>query len=599
MEKNQKINFLNRIILAEEDKNSLSQENEYDLEYMLNDFLQENNNNFKNNIKIKNIKNNFYDKNIYNDKYKYKENKKQNENINNKENPKKFSVIHKGNKTQDNFCQKKIEQKNLKKILAQKNSFNNEKKYSQISSIRSSKINNIKNFKRAKSLINGNIKENKKFFRNSEISSVGNSSKNKTYNNNKNLSFNKNICASENKENKIINEIKNIISNYEKDKTITFDNFQSIFNELKIFQNTIYKIPNKKFENEIKISKKENDKIYKNNDIKIIDYSAQYTSNNTFNSNIKKKEEQEDILIQKEKKFYSQLWMIINSSSNERINSNIFFEILKQLFTSNNIDLNQKSNKIKKYLYSIYNNAKNKKFICPLTKRELSIKEIWSIERVIKEFFELYPNNETTNFKINKYNFKIYNKNNIREINFNDEKENSHSIKNKYINILELTKEKNKDFLYERQKLKIHKLEEIKNKKKNIQEYSFKPKINNNYFIKKKNKKSIYRNVSKNSSINNKENISEINLNKMSVYEKLYQLDKEKRDKQQKLMKENLIKEEKKSLEECTFKPNIIKSNSFTKCFNNNNIPKGYEEYKYKIRKAIAQNEKRKYEENK
>ena len=599
MEKNQKINFLNRIILAEEDKNSLSQENEYDLEYMLNDFLQENNNNSTNNIKIKNIKNNFYDKNIYNDKYKYKENKKQNENINNKENPKKFSVIHKGNKTQDNFCQKKIEQKNLKKILAQKNSFNNEKKYSQISSIRSSKINNIKNFKRAKSLINGNIKENKKFFRNSEILSVGNSSKNKTYNNNKNLSFNKNICASENKENKIINEIKNIISHYEKDKTITFDNFQSIFNELKIFQNTIYKIPNKKFENEIKISKKENDKIYKNNDIKIIDYSAQYTSNNTFNSNIKKKEEQEDILIQKEKKFYSQLWMIINSGSNERINSNIFFEILKQLFTSNNIDLNQKSNKIKKYLYSINNNVKNKKFICPLTKRELSIKEIWSIERVIKEFFELYPNNETTDLKINKYNFKIYNKNNIREINFNDEKENSHSIKNKYINILELTKEKNKDFLYERQKLKIHKLEEIKNKKKNIQEYSFKPKINNNYFIKNKNQKSIYRNVSKNSSINNKENISEINLNKMSVYEKLYQQDKEKRDKQQKLMKENLIKEEKKSLEECTFKPNIIKSNSFTKCFNNNNIPKGYEEYKYKIRKAIAQNEKRKYEENK
>ena len=599
MEKNQKINFLNRIILAEEDKNSLSQENEYDLEYMLNDFLQENNNNSTNNIKIKNIKNNFYDKNIYNDKYKYKENKKQNENINNKENPKKFSVIHKGNKTQDNFCQKKIEQKNLKKILAQKNSFNNEKKYSQISSIRSSKINNIKNFKRAKSLINGNIKENKKFFRNSEISSVGNSSKNKTYNNNKNLSFNKNICASENKENKIINEIKNIISHYEKDKTITFDNFQSIFNELKIFQNTIYKIPNKKFENEIKISKKENDKIYKNNDIKIIDYSAQYTSNNTFNSNIKKKEEQEDILIQKEKKFYSQLWMIINSGSNERINSNIFFEILKQLFTSNNIDLNQKSNKIKKYLYSINNNVKNKKFICPLTKRELSIKEIWSIERVIKEFFELYPNNETTDLKINKYNFKIYNKNNIREINFNDEKENSHSIKNKYINILELTKEKNKDFLYERQKLKIHKLEEIKNKKKNIQEYSFKPKINNNYFIKNKNQKSIYRNASKNSSINNKENISEINLNKMSVYEKLYQQDKEKRDKQQKLMKENLIKEEKKSLEECTFKPNIIKSNSFTKCFNNNNIPKGYEEYKYKIRKAIAQNEKRKYEENK
>jgi hypothetical protein len=97
----------------------------------------------------------------------------------------------------------------------------------------------------------------------------------------------------------------------------------------------------------------------------------------------------------------------------------------------------------------------------------------------------------------------------------------------------------------------------------------------------------------------NKTNIVDNNM--IPIYEKLYRQDKEKKDKMKKLIKEKLIKEEMKELGECTFKPNIISNNSYIKSFNinNNNLPKGYNEYKYKLRKVIADEQKRKIEENK
>ena len=272
--------------------------------------------------------------------------------------------------------------------------------------------------------------------------------------------------------------------------------------------------------------------------------------------------------------------MIINSGTKENIESNIFIEVLKLLFNSNNF--------IKNNNYITYNH-----------KKELTSKDIISIQKNIKEFIEKYSNcknginknNSSIKIKKNlKINDKEKSKINITEVNISQLKD-----KKKYINILEVTNGKNHDFLYRRQKIKKR-----KDKDNESQECSFQPKINKVYLIKRN--KTLDRNISKNSNIEVKENKTNyVDKNKIPIYEKLYRQDREKKDKMKKLIKEKLIKEEIKTLGECTFKPNIISNNSYAKSFNinNNNLPKGYNEYKYKSRKVIADGQKRKIEENK
>ena len=567
MEKEIKKGFLNRIILSEkEENNSFSQENEYDLQYMINDFLQENtNNNINNNIKIIQNKYNIY--NINSSKnYEYKNNKKEAENEKNGSISIDFSQIKEERHNYGKIVEKNCKKTNLKKILAHKNSIsvNSEKNFSELS-VLSNDLNNENNgFERAKNFINRNIKDKHSFKKYSILKLEDN------------LKNNKYVRIRNKADNKIYEKFKQIMNitcqNY-KDKKIDIKN---IFNQLKILQNILNKIFNTQHENEIKEQKNYKDLNHKK---MIENYSTKNCSIITSNLFIKKGKE-ERILNLKINNLCNQLLMIINSDKKENLDSNIFIEVLKLLFSCNNFNKNNK-----------YNSSNYKK--------ELSSNDILLIQKNVKEFIENYSNckndlnknKKNISIKINK-NLKIKDKDKINatEVNITQFKDNK-----KFINILDASNGKNHDFLYRRQKIK-----KSKNKDSESQECSFQPKINKTYFIKRN--KTLDRNISKNSKIEIKENKTNfVNNNKIPIYEKLYRQDKEKKDKMKNLIKEKLIKEEIKELGECTFKPNIISNNSYAKSFiiNNNNLPKGYNEYKYKLRKVIAEEQKRKIEENK
>jgi len=560
MEKESKKGFLNRIILSEkEENNSFSQENEYDLQYMINDFLQENtNNNINNNIKIIQNKYNIY--NINSSKnYEYKNNKKEAENEKNGSISIDFSQIKEERDIYDKIVEKNCRKTNLKKILAHKNSIsvNSEKNCSELSVLSNDLNNENYGFERAKSLINRNKKDNHSFKKYSIL---------KLEDNLKNNKYVRIRNKADNKKYEKIKQIMNINCQNYKDKKIDIKN---IFNQLKILQNILNKLFNTQHENEIKEQKNYMDL---NHSKMIENYSTKNSSNITSNLFIKKGKE-ERILNLKINNLPKQLLKIINSGKKENLDSNIFIEVLKLLFSCNNFNKNNK-----------YNSSNYKKELSQKNVKEL-------IEKYSNCKNDLNKNKKNDSIKINK-NLKIKDKDkiNVTEINITQFKDNK-----KFINILDASNEKNHDFLYRRQKIK-----KSKNKDSESQECSFQPKINKTYFIKRN--KTLERNISKNSKIEVKENKTNIvSNNRIPIYEKLYRQDKEKKDKMKKLIKEKLIKEEIKELGECTFKPNIISNTSYAKSFNinNNNLPKGYNEYKYKLRKVIADEQKRKIEENK
>ena len=562
MEKESKKGFLNRIILSEkEDNNSFNQENEYDLQYMINDFLQENtNNNINNNIKIIQNKYNIY--NINSSKnYEYKNNKE-------KENEKNFNIsidfpqINKERNIYDKIADKNLRKKNLKRILAHKSSIsvNSDKNYSEIS-IFSRDLNNENNeFKKAKSYINRFNKKNKHSYKKYSILKIEDNLKNNTF------FYNRIRNKVDKKKYEKIDQKLNITSLNQKEKKIDMKN---IFNQLKIFQNILNELFSTQLEKEIKEQKDYKDINYK----KIIE---NYSSKNDITSNsLMKKGKEEEILNRKINNLYNQLLTIIKSSTKEKIDENIFIEVLKLLFASNNFN-------------------KNRKIISSNDNKGLSRNDILLIQKNVKELIKKYSycNDLNDNKNKNKKNYSIRDKEKGK-ITVAEENISQYNDNKKFINILDTSNDINHDFLYRRQKIK-----ESKNKDNESQECSFQPKINKIYFIKRN--KTMDRNISKNSNIDIKENrTNNVDKNKIPIYEKLYKQDKEKKDKIKKLIKEKLIKEEIKALEECTFKPSIISNNSYAKSFNTNNLPKGYNEYKYKLRKVIADEQKRKIEENK
>lgn len=560
MEKESKNGFLNRIILSEkEDNNSFEQENEYDLQYMINDFLQENtNNNINNNIKIIQNKYNIY--NINSSKNNENKNNKEIENEKNCNISIDFPQINKERNIYDKIVDKNLRKKNFKKILAHKSSIsvNSDKNYSEIS-IFSRDLNNENNeFKKAKSYINRFKKNNKHSYKKYSILKIEDNLKNNTF------VFDRIRNKVDKKKYEKIEQKLNRTSLNQKGKKIDMKN---IFNQLKIFQNILNKLFSTQFEKEIKEQKDYKDIIYK----KIIE---NYSSKNDITSNsLMKKGKEEEILNRKINNLYNQLLTIIYSSTKEKIDENIFIEVLKLLLASSN-----------------YN--KNRKIISSKHNKGLSRNDILLIQKNVKEFIEKYSYYNELNNNKNKKNYSIKDKEkgkiNATEVSISQYKNNK-----KFINILDASNDINHDFLYRRQKIK-----ESKNKDNESKECSFQPKINKIYFIKRN--KTMDRNISKNSNIDVKGNrTNNVDKNEIPIYEKLYKQDKEKKDKIKKLIKEKLIKEEIKALEECTFKPSIISNNSYAKSFNTNNLPKGYNEYKYKLRKVIADEQKRKIEENK
>ena len=131
--------------------------------------------------------------------------------------------------------------------------------------------------------------------------------------------------------------------------------------------------------------------------------------------NIKGKEQQK----LEELEFLEQLWIRINPSFEDYIKKDLFFKLLKILFSINNDSkISNLSTLIENLLIKNninINSNNNNSFLSPLTERKYEINDIWSIQKLIKNFLKLkntikYHNNMYKNNKIELYNNKNHKK---------------------------------------------------------------------------------------------------------------------------------------------------------------------------------------------
>ena len=222
-----------------------------------------------------------------------------------------------------------------------------------------------------------------------------------------------------------------------------------------------------------------------NNNEKNINLNIKKIINNIKENEIRKKEELQ---------FIEQLWLILNPSMNNYINSILFLEFLRIILTvnnklSNNDKIKQLSmdieNLLNKYNIINENNNGNELLISPLNKKVYKASDVWPIQKLIKVFLKINhlkgdetdltfkPNLNETHIYFKKYSkYNYYN--NIEEnpsqskYIYKKEKHDFNMVYKKFM------KEKN---LHEKT---LEKLREIK-KMKELRNCTYIPKINKNY----------------------------------------------------------------------------------------------------------------------
>ena len=385
------------------------------------------------------------------------------------------------------------------------------------------------------------------------------------YNNMMNIMLNASKVKMSNNSHKIaINKIEKIIDDtvnkYEKDKKITFINVGEILTELKILRQTF---------------PKEENIINNNNNINNNYNNSNYQSYKDIQLEMINTKENE-IRKQKEVNFYEQLWLTLNPGNTKYIKSDILSEILKILLTPVNSNVKEISDILKQFLLTAFflnsNPDEVKKYISPITEKEITEEEIWPIEKLVKEFLSLKEN------LLAYQGLKHFNKSMQKEIN-NSKKELSFKPKINESSLNWNYYSERLPALVEREKLRQQVLEEMKkeNEEKDLKECTFKPKIN----VEKKRRKNSQNNLKSN----------------ISIFDKLYLTDKGKYEKLKKLKEEEEKKEEEKELEFCTFKPKLISQNSLKKSLNSTEKPKGFDEYQKKMREGIIKATEKKYME--
>lgn len=347
--------------------------------------------------------------------------------------------------------------------------------------------------------------------------------------------------------NKVEKMIDDAIELYQKDNTVSFINVGEILTELKIFRETF---PKRQKENKKSVQN------YKDIQMEII--------------NVKETDKRK----QKEVNFYEQLWLTINPGNKPTIKSDILSEILKILFAPINSNVKEISEILKQFLLTAFflnsNPEEVKRYISPITEKDINEDDIWPIEKLVKEFLLLKQNllayqgikhfNKTIQSEITKTQ---------KEMSFAPKINESTQGWNYYSERLPA--------LVEREKLRLQVLDEMKkeNEENDLKECSFKPKIN------KPNKFLIQRNSS------------------VPIYDKLYSTNKEKYDKYEKMKEEEKRKKEEEELQGCTFKPNLISQKTFKKCMTSTEKPRGFDEFSQKMREGIIKAAEKKYRENK
>ena len=353
------------------------------------------------------------------------------------------------------------------------------------------------------------------------------------------------------KTEKMIDEIIERHNNNE--KTISFITLGEILTDLKIFRETFPKDEK---------TKQQNSKAFNN----IKDVRLEIT--NTKESNKRK---------QQEINFYEQLWMTINPGNQSTIKTNTISEIIKILFAPVNSNVKDISEIFRQFLVTAFflnsNPQEVKRYISPITNKDMNENEIWSIEKLVREFLLLKENllaykeikhiskNMKNNLNQNKPSFKPETNENIKGWNYFTER---------------------LPTLIERKKLRLQVLNEMKeeNEQNDLKECSFKPQINHYEFT-----------TTQNKCTNSKGN-------KMSIYEKQNAQYQNKFEIYKQQKEENDKKKEQEELSECTFHPKLISQKTYEKCRTSTTKPKGYEEYSQKMREGIIRRAKKKFKEN-
>ena len=259
--------------------------------------------------------------------------------------------------------------------------------------------------------------------------------------------------------NKVEKMIDDAIDLYQKDNSVSFINVGEILTELKIFRETF---PKRQKENNKSVQN------YKDIQMEMI--------------NVKETDKRK----QKEVNFYEQLWLTINPGNKPTIKSDILSEILKILFAPINSNVKEISEILKQFLLTAFflnsNPEEVKRYISPITEKDINEDDIWPIEKLVKEFLLLKQNllayqgikhfNKTIQSEITKTQ---------KEMSFAPKINESTQGWNYYSERLPA--------LVEREKLRLQVLDEMKkeNEENDLKECSFKPKINkpNKFLIKR------------------------------------------------------------------------------------------------------------------
>ena len=242
-----------------------------------------------------------------------------------------------------------------------------------------------------------------------------------------------------------------------------------------------------------------------------------------------------------ELEFIEQFWFILNPTSEEYIDCNLFSKIIKILFSSDNSKIKICSDDINNLLNEYNIELKNNKsgiFISPLRDKNFELNDIWEISKLIKKFLKLksdlmgYKNN-FSEFKKELFKNKLTKERekellfcpNLSESNFVftnskfDYYKNTNDDLNKtYTNATQIRK-KNFNKLYERfmEEDRLHQrvleaMREIKNQKEQ-KKCTFTPKIN------KYKSRNSFSKIDFNKSVDYSSNY---NSKKVPVYERLY-----------------------------------------------------------------------------
>ena len=356
---------------------------------------------------------------------------------------------------------------------------------------------------------------------------------------------------------------------------------------------------------------------------KIINNDLDYEELQTIIESINEKENKK----LEETEFLEQFWFMMNPSLTQFINSQIFFELLKILLSSNN-NAKDLTNRVEKILekYNINSEQENDNnsfndnlYLSPLRDIKYKKEELWPLTKIIKKFLNLKQNIKTYQKKdyqkSNDYNNII--KEREKDLTFQPDmisntffykhskydynRDNSFDIKDSSkINSNHKRQKHDFDKVYERfmadkklQEKTLERLRKIKNEKE-LKMCTNVPKINKyipkspDKIVQKKKKKETEK---MKESIMLKKSKSTNNIN-LSIFQKLYET--KKRNYQN-------VQNNQKLDENCTFKPQLTaRGDIFNKTFSNMRKPKGFENYVERNRSLLKKKEyDKKLEEDK